>query len=493
MKSILVASILSIFASVPASAAAPDWETRGRLQVSADGHRIEYGDRTPFLWIGDTAWGMFQQLTREEVDAYLDNRQKLGFNVIQAVTYWYPHGGGIKNGPENAANAYGFRPFAGGEDSPNTAEPLTVPGGSADAPNDYWDHVDYVVRAIRQRGMYLALLPAWGRAYIVPQFEGAHLVFDAQQARTYGLFLGKRYGREPNIIWMLGGDAKAQIKGYDKNQVPQDYDKRYIFRAMAEGIGEGVTGKKLAWNRPDPAWNKLFMTYHPDGDATDNSSKWFHEDAWLDANGVEVWREVDQVYSAMLLDYQLNAPAKPSVFLEGSYEYGSYRHECGWVTPVKLRRQVYHTFFAGGAGFTYGAGPIWAMRGNGGDYSCGYTWKQAMAFPGAGQFAGIAKQFLLSHRWSEWKPDGRILAGGPGEGDTLKVAVTAGDRTALVYFSNASGGKVRNTLVKAATGTWFDPRDGQQVEAGTFEPGEIRDMIPPDRWEDAVLVLSARE
>ena len=81
------------------------WQQHGKLQVSQNGHTIQHQDSTPFLWIGDTAWGMFQQLTREEVDHYLDNRQKLGFTVIQSVVFWYPHGGGIKSGPHNAANA----------------------------------------------------------------------------------------------------------------------------------------------------------------------------------------------------------------------------------------------------------------------------------------------------------------------------------------------------------------------------------------------------
>lgn len=92
----------------------------------------------------------------------------------------------------------------------------------------------------------------------------------------------------------------------------------------------------------------------------------------------------------MLSEYQLNNTIKPSLFLEGSYEFGSYGHECGWVIPVKARRQIYHTFFAGGAGHTYGAGQIWAMRGTAGDYNCGYTWKQALEFPGGAQFAGVA-------------------------------------------------------------------------------------------------------
>jgi len=170
--------------------------------------------------------------------------------------------------------------------------------------------------------------------------------------------------------------ALAQLDALDYSQSSLKFDNRHIFRAMAEGIVNGVTGDRPAWNEAHPAWDQVFFTYHPDGDASRNSSNWFHKDVWLDANGVEVWKEMSKVYPVMLNDYQLTDPVKPSLFLEGSYEYGTYRHECGWVTPVKVHRQFYHTFFAGGAGHTYGAGPIWAMRGNGGDYNCGYTWQR---------------------------------------------------------------------------------------------------------------------
>lgn len=475
-------------------AAEPPWVEHGELRVSENGHRIEHADGTPFLWLGDTAWGMFQQLTREEVDQYLDNRRELGFTVIQSVAFWYPHGGGFDSGPHNAANAYGYRPFTGGEDAPNTAAPRIVPGGSPEAPNDYWDNADYVVEAAGKRGLYLALLPAWGRAYITPQFGGAHEEFTGDEARQFGAFLGERYRNKPHIVWVLGGDAKARIRGYDKYRNFHDYDKRQVFRAMAEGIARGVTGQRPAWDEPDRAWDRVFMTYHPDGDAPDNSSTWFHKDAWLDANGVEVWREVGEVYPTMLGDYARDEPAKPSLFLEGSYEYGSYRHECGWVTPVRVRRQAYQTFFAGGAGHTYGAGPIWAMRGDSGDYNCGYTWQQALAFPGAVQFAGILQAFLREHDWAQWVPDGGVVSGPIGEGESLKTAVkTAGGNMALVYFADNSQTTIRNILDRAAIACWFDPRNGRQEPAGRFATGETRGMRPPGGWEDAVLVLRASE
>lgn len=486
---VLKISLFFLLCPLLLSAQSP-WQQHGKLEVSQNGHYIQHKDGTPFLWVGDTAWGMFQQLTREEIDQYLDNRQKLGFNVIQSVAFWYPHGGGIEIGPHNAANAYGFRPFTGGEDSPNTSKPLIVAGGSPENPNDYWDHADYIINAVKKRNIYLALLPAWGRAYITAQMGGTPPEFNDAEAKNYGEFLGKRYKNEPNIIWVLGGDAKAQIKGFDKNNKYQEWDKRSVFRSMAEGIGKGVTGQQLAWNQPNAAWKEVFLTYHPDGDPFDNSSKWFHEDAWLTVNGVEVWKEVDKVYQVMFEEYHLQKPTKPSLFLEGSYEFGSYRHECGWVTPVRVRRQIYQTFFAGGAGHTYGAGPIWAMRGTGGDYNCGYTWKQALEFPAGANFTGLTKKFLLENQWFKWIPEVSIIERGTGENESLKTAVISdsGDFLA-VYFSNNSPAKVRNKLKKEASANWFDPRNGKTESAGKFAANEAREVIPPDGWEDAILLL----
>ncbi len=463
----------------------------GKLVAPTGSHIIKHEDGTPFLWIGDTGWGLFQQLTREEVDHYLDTRQAQGFNVIQAVVFWYPHGGGLPNGPHNATNAYGHRPFTGAEDAPNTSEPLVVEGGSPTAPNDYWDHVDYIVQAIRSRQMYLALLPCWGRAYVTTQFPGSHQEYNVDEARAYGAFLGQRYQDAPHILWVLGGDAKAYKKGFDQRGTYQDWDGRQVFRAMAEGLVQGVTGQQPAWNEAHPAWDELLLTYHPDGDPSQNSSQWFHEDPWLTANGVEVWKEVQLVYREMLGDYQLDQPVKPSLFLEGSYEFGSYQHECGWVTPVKVRRQFYHTFFAGGAGHTYGAGPVWSMRGTGGGYSCGYAWKQALHFPGATQCAMIGKTFLQKYGWHAWIPSQEVVSRGSGTGEHLKVAVRhASSDLVLVYFSNNTHASIKNVLSAKASCQWFDPATGAYQAGPHVEAGEIKDMIPPRGWEDAILVLA---
>ena len=56
-----------------------------RLKVSDNRRFLVTEKGEPFFWLGDTAWELFHRLTREEATRYLENRAKLGFNVVQAV------------------------------------------------------------------------------------------------------------------------------------------------------------------------------------------------------------------------------------------------------------------------------------------------------------------------------------------------------------------------------------------------------------------------
>ena len=56
-----------------------------RLKVSDGGHFLATEEGKPFFYLADTAWELFHRLDREEAVRYLDNRARLGFNVVQAV------------------------------------------------------------------------------------------------------------------------------------------------------------------------------------------------------------------------------------------------------------------------------------------------------------------------------------------------------------------------------------------------------------------------
>ena len=67
MKLSLLTTLLFLsLAGVEASAADAPWQQHGKIAASPNGHALQHADGTPFLWMGDTAWGLFQQLTREE-------------------------------------------------------------------------------------------------------------------------------------------------------------------------------------------------------------------------------------------------------------------------------------------------------------------------------------------------------------------------------------------------------------------------------------------
>ena len=211
-----------------------------RLRISENGRHFVRQDGRPFLWIGDTAWCLVEALNREETLLYLDNRRAKGFSVIQAAAFMgYGQEGGRKLNP---ANAYGHRPFNGG-DEPDPASPRIRAGGSPDAPTDYWDHLDFVVRETRARGLYLALLPCWGARHVSGLHEQSDAILDAHTARAYGAFLGARYGPEPHVLWVHGGDVGADEPG----------DKRHVYRRLFEGLGGGATGQPSSWDEA-PMW-----------------------------------------------------------------------------------------------------------------------------------------------------------------------------------------------------------------------------------------------
>ena len=57
----------------------------GTLRVAGNQRYLEFDDGTPFFYLGDTAWALFNRLNREEAHYYLRNRADKGFTVIQAV------------------------------------------------------------------------------------------------------------------------------------------------------------------------------------------------------------------------------------------------------------------------------------------------------------------------------------------------------------------------------------------------------------------------
>ena len=209
-----------------------------KLEVSPNHRFLRYADGRPFFYLADTAWELFHRCTREEARTYLETRAAQGFTVVQAVML--AEFDGLRE-----PNAYGRLPLR----DENPATPDDSAGG-------YWDHVDWIVRTANELGLVVGALPTWGDKWNRAWGKGPE-VFTPENARTYGLWLGRRY-RDAGLVWILGGDRPVETETH-----------RAVVEALAAGLREGDGGAHL-------------MTFHPTGGR--GSAEWFHEAPWLDFN-----------------------------------------------------------------------------------------------------------------------------------------------------------------------------------------------------------------
>jgi len=436
--------------SVSTSTAAKAPWANGRLQVSPSRHFLQHaGTGKHFFYLADTAWGLVMRLDRAEVDLYLKDCAAKGFNAVQTVALWDWSSTG------NASNAYGDHPLVKTNGKYDPARIITTPGNDPNDPvaYDYWDHLDYVIDKAAQYGLYVTLEPAWGNhvsGKTSYAFDMSSNVFTVANARTYGEFLGRRYASRPNMIWMLGGDRSAV---YDNG------DFRPVWRAMAEGLGRGVTGQTLYWDRADAGWSQLLMTYQATRRDNPGSSIWFHTDPWLDFNGIQA--EYHNVATKTATDWKRTEP-KPTNVIETRYEdtvmYDGTVFEGAWGQ----RYQLYQALFAGSLGYTYGHSIIWDY------YETDTTWRQALNAPGriAMQTVKAVLNGFTDAQLLTRVPDQSLLDGATGTGKTadMVLAMRGGDsRFALVYSMN--GRDIRFIASKLPTGTadayWVSPRTGQ--------------------------------
>ena len=452
------------------------------LKVSKNNRHLAFENGEPFFWLGGTTWGMSEWLTREEVDYYLDNRKEKGFNLVQISLFWGKRVDDPVNFSINPPNAYGFQAFVEVEGEPDSSQPCIIEGGTPQSPNDYWDHVEYIIQAAEKRDMIVALLPVWGRRYVNASHTGfSQNVFSSLQMNSYGKFLGQRYKTYANIIWVMGGDVKADQGG--------DFLAHY--RAMAEGIITGITGKLVPWSEESPLWDYALMTYHPDGTPLLNSSEWFHNDPWLDFNMIETFQSRSLVYRAVQQDYTIDSPVKPTVMGEPAYE-----GECkptGFSTGVQMRRQAYHSFFGGSAGFTYGA--FRDREGNGPLFSPNEGWEKLLDMEGANSMKFV-KSFCLNHNWPDWIPVHDMILSNFGDSELQKVAVLAESTgECFIYFPDNSIlildlSKHYNEAEKILI-QWFNPASGDYSDKSQMTVSEkVAYLSPPADWSDAILILS---
>ncbi|HEX8984590.1 MAG TPA: glycoside hydrolase family 140 protein [Bryobacteraceae bacterium] len=435
-----------------------------KLKVSENRRFLVRRDGTPFFYLADTAWELFHRLNRSDVTCYLDARARQGFTAIQAVAIAELDG-------LFDPNAQGDLPFV----DRDPARPAVTPGANpADAKQyDYWDHVDYVVDQANRRGLYIAMLPTWGR-WVTDNRNGVdERIFTVSNARTYGEFLGKRYGRK-GVIWILGGDRPAD--GVEE-----------IWRSLARGIAIGASGSE--------DYTAVVMSFHPRGGGT--SSTWFHSDPWLTFNMQQTGHELagtSQCWARIARDYG-RTPVKPVMDGEPLYEdhpLAFRSRDNGYSFDAHARQRAWWDVFAGAHGHTYGNHAVWQMYAPGRKPVNGplFYWYDALDRPGARQMRYV-RALIESRPFLSRVPDQAIVENDLTGAD--HIAATRGDGYLFVYTAQGrrftvNMSKISGDRVAAA---WYNPRNGSATPAGEFENSGKREFVPPAEGfgADWVLVL----
>jgi hypothetical protein len=327
------------------------------------------------------------------------------------------------------------------------------------------------VNKAASQGLFTAMLPTWG-----DKWNGRGTgprVFTPENARSFGLFLGRRYQGQP-IIWVLGGDRAIET-----------YEHADIIRAMVAGLKEGDDGQHL-------------MTFHPCGQQT--SSAYFQCDRWLDFNMCQTGHRIDRDNYRTVADDYARTPVKPCLDGEPGYEDhpSGFKPENGWIDQHDCRKFLYWGLFAGACGHTYGCHDIWQFwqPGRVPKTHARTPWQQALLLPGAAQMQ-YGRKLIESGPFFDRVPDQSLLAtNSDAPGGHIQVCRGENKSYALAYLP--LGGRISLRISGLADtawrARWFDPRTGEWTLIGPVTSAECTFTAPSgERGQDWVLVLTAQQ
>jgi Protein of unknown function (DUF4038)/Putative collagen-binding domain of a collagenase len=425
---------------VPSPVPLPDPGPMARypLTISPDRRRLLDADGRPFLIQGDAAWSLVANLTLADVVRYLDDRRAKGFNtlIVSLIEHLFS-----RDPPRDLAGR----------------EPFSTPGDMS-TPNDaYFDAAELVLEACAERGFMVLLAPCYV-GYRHDRGNGVSLRLDGWNdeivatgpdgCHAYGAYLGRRFGRFANIVWMIGGDWH-----------PDDA------RAGLDAIAEGIRSAGV----------KNLFTAHPHPEFSPIES--FAGSRWLDIN---VTYTYGIVHRSLIADWQRDPPW-PFFLIESTYE-GEHN-----ASDQQIRRQAYWSVLCGGNGHCMGNYPMWLFWDG---------WQGALDLPASvamarwgGLFRGLP--------WSELVPDLnlRLVTSGLGEArglDRVTAAMTADRRIGIAYLPVRRPVSVDLAILRGprASVGWLEPASGQHRSGGTLAANSMVTLAPPFE-EDAVLLLTS--
>ncbi|GAA4165275.1 DUF4038 domain-containing protein [Shinella granuli] len=398
--------------SLPGDATGAE-NARFPLRIAPGGLHLEDQAGQPFLITGDSAWSMIADLSASEAQSYVADRKARGFNTLLVSLIEHEF---ARNAP---ANIDGVAPFL---------EP-----GNFTKPNDpYFAAAERMLDIALKADMLVLLAPAYLGANGGPQgWYGEVAAAGPEALQAYGRYVGKRFARYPNVIWVQGGDY--------------DPPEKRLVEALAAGIEAGNPG--------------VLQTVHGDRDSATHLY-------WKDAG----WLKLDTVYTygdvaAAALARHRSGPRRPFFLIESRYE-----NEHG-VGASEIRKIAYGALLSGASGQVYGNNPVWHFGGPG-LYDAPVGWEQALASEGAQSIGHLARFFERLDWWRLRPADPTFAVRATGLPTATAISALADDGTfAVVYLYDALSVEIDAHGLAAAdlAFEWYDPSTGALSRSGPLD------------------------
>jgi hypothetical protein len=388
------------------------------LQVESGKKYLVDAAGRPFLIHGDTAWSLIADLSIPDAELYLEDRRRKGFNAI--LVNLIEH----KYSTQPPQNFYGDAPFLG------SVAPFSGPSDYSRPNEAYFAHADRVIELAASKGMLVLLVPSYlgvgGGEEGWYQEMVANDAADSDRLKSYGRYLGTRYGRFDNIMWVAGGDY--------------DPPNKALVRAIALGIKE-----------------RDQHSLHSAHGATESSAlPFWSSESWLQVNTVYTYTDA----TAKSLEAHTNS--MPFFFIEGRYENE------GGSTEQLVRLQAYQALLSGATGHLFGNNPIWHFDGPSLFPVVPSDWRMWLESAGAQSMVHL-RSLLSARAWWMLVPDisNSLLTNGHAGAGTPRdraVAAKASDSSfAMIYMPSARAITVNFARMTGlyVNARWYDPANGK--------------------------------
>jgi hypothetical protein len=414
------------------------------LKIGPTGRYLVDRRGRPFLIVGDSPQALIANLSPAQAGRFFANREAAGFNSMWINLLCDTYTGCRADG----ATYDGISPFKkpGDLSTPNPA---------------YFTRADEMIRLAAKHHLAVFLDPIETGGWLsVLQDNGTTRAFD------YGRYLGHRYRRYRNIVWLNGNDFQSWRHARDD--------------ALALAVAKGIRSA-------DPHAPQTVELNFLNSTSLDDPR-------WSGLVSLDAAYTYSPTYQEVLKAYG-NHDHIPAFMVEASYE-----GEHSYTGPETLRRQEYWTMLSGATGQFYGNH---------------YTWPFASGWPnhlntiGSRQMSFVTSLFV-HRRWFDLVPDvkHRLVVSGYGtysggddvnDSDYVTAARTPNGKLAIAYLPTGQPVVIdlRRMASSRVRAQWYDPTTGTystvpgspfvRTSRHTFAvPGNNRGGDP-----DWVLILTA--